>query len=113
MDDILLTQEERDTMYTTDEGEFGTDMDKWEETICRAQVRKVVEWLEKHSYWEDKIHLIVSRDTVQFLRAAAEEVKPLPTIDEYIGSDPDFTGGMSTKEYIEDMRGTEPEEARQ
>lgn len=28
----------------------------------------------------------------------------LPTIDEFIGSDPDFTGGQSTKEYIEEMR---------
>lgn len=28
----------------------------------------------------------------------------LPTIDEFIGSDPDFTAGMSTKEYIDRMR---------
>jgi NTP pyrophosphatase (non-canonical NTP hydrolase) len=42
----------------------------------------------------------------------AEESK-LPTIDEYIGSDPDFTGGATTKEYVDDMRGTKPEEARQ
>ena len=29
----------------------------------------------------------------------------LPTIDEFIGSDPDFTGGKSTKDYIDEMRG--------
>ena len=31
--------------------------------------------------------------------------KDLPTIDQFIGSDPDFTGGESTKEYIDHMRG--------
>ena len=38
----------------------------------------------------------------------AKGEKDLPTIDQFIGSDPDFTGGMSTKEYIDHMRGTEP-----
>jgi len=28
----------------------------------------------------------------------------LPTIDEFIGSDPNFTGGMTTKDYIDNMR---------
>ena len=31
--------------------------------------------------------------------------RELPTIDEFIGSDPDFTGGKSTKDYIDEMRG--------
>jgi hypothetical protein len=35
---------------------------------------------------------------------AKRREKALPTIDEFIGSDPDFTGGKSTKEYIEEMR---------
>lgn len=30
--------------------------------------------------------------------------KELPSIDEFIGSDPDFTGEMSTGEYIQRMR---------
>lgn len=28
----------------------------------------------------------------------------LPTVDDFIGSDPEFTGGKSTKDYIEEMR---------
>jgi hypothetical protein len=40
------------------------------------------------------------------LRAYVEEMpKTLPTIDEFIGSDPDFTGEKGTREYIKDMRG--------
>ena len=30
--------------------------------------------------------------------------KELPSIDEFIGSDPDFTGDMSTKEYVQRIR---------
>lgn len=29
---------------------------------------------------------------------------PPPSIDDFIGSDPDFTGEQSTKEYIDEMR---------
>jgi len=31
-------------------------------------------------------------------------IDELPTIEEFIGSDPDFTGEMSTGEYISKMR---------
>lgn len=30
----------------------------------------------------------------------------LPTIDQFVGSDPNYTGDMTTEEYIRDMRGT-------
>ncbi len=32
------------------------------------------------------------------------ECAPLPSIDKFIGSDPDFTGDMSTKEYFNYIR---------
>ena len=39
--------------------------------LCRAQVAKVEAWLLRVSYWEDRQHLIVSRQTIEALRAAA------------------------------------------
>ena len=35
--------------------------------------------------------------------------KRLPTIDELTGSDPNFTGGLSTELYLREMRGRGPE----
>jgi hypothetical protein len=129
MDDILLGLDEIEAerkraceAWYPESGTIPWDY-WWQRWLLRAQVRKVVEWIQKHNEAQCFIHkdghfdarlvtgtVVLWPTEVQALRAAAEEVKPLPTIDEYIGSDPDFTGGMSTKEYIEDMRGTEPEE---
>lgn len=47
-----------------------------------------LEWL-KNSRWPDGI---IPRE------------EDLPSIDEFIGSDPDFTGDMSTEEYIRSIR---------
>ena len=38
------------------------------------------------------------------------ETRVLPTIDEFIGSDPNYTGDMTTEEYIRNIRGKEGDE---
>jgi hypothetical protein len=52
--------------------------------------------------WAGGLTLAYAADTSVWRKRDEES---LPTIDEFIGSDPDFTGGKSTKDYIDDMRG--------
>lgn len=45
------------------------------------------------------------------LRPLERPAPPLPTVQQLTGSDPDFTGDMSTQEYIDEIRGRhEPQE---
>lgn len=51
----------------------------------------------------DDVETTLQEFSADELRTAARKV--LPTIDEMAGSDPDFTGGLSTAEYIRELRG--------
>ena len=52
--------------------------------------------------WAGGLTIAYAADTSVWHKIDERE---LPTIDEFIGSDPDFTGGKSTKDYIDEMRG--------
>ena len=45
--DILLTPTQLDTLYESNREYHEYSPEKWEQAICRAQVRQVVEWLEE------------------------------------------------------------------
>ena len=47
----------------------------------------------------------ISRAEAEALLGEGKEKKRWPTTREVGGSDPDFTGGMSTKEFIDEIRG--------
>jgi len=86
VNDILLTLEQIDNEYKTARAVFqeqpntrGIDgrtwTSFWESWLCRAQVRKVVEWVEKHEEWEDEYSywFIRSEGIMAALKAAGGE----------------------------------------
>jgi len=89
MDEILLTHDElmaeNQKAHEVWEALHGQDGEvKWGEWwyvwLLRAQVRKVVEWMEKHDCplmvdAESLGYVVISEEDMQALRAAAEEVK--------------------------------------
>jgi len=42
---------------------------------------------------------------LQMQRAKRKPEEDLPTIEDLLGSDPDITGGLSTEDYIRQIRG--------
>ena len=80
MDDILLGQTELDTLYESNREYHEYNPEKWEQAICRAQLRKVVKWMKKHDNplmvdAESLGYVVISEEDMQALRAAAEEVR--------------------------------------
>jgi len=76
MMDILLTPEERDTLYETSPLHEGYP-EMWEEALCRAQVRKFHLWLMTH--WQSAkkldgaVQLTISEADWAALKAAGGE----------------------------------------
>lgn len=70
MMDILLTPEERDTLYETSPLHEGYP-EMWEEALCRAQVRKFHLWLMTH--WQSAKKLVSEADWAALKAAGGEE----------------------------------------
>lgn len=49
---------------------------------------------------------VVMRELITEVKRLRERIqKLLPTVEQLAGSDPDFTGGLTTEEYIAEIRG--------
>lgn len=79
---------------------------EWVEEIVRAADRAGVKvFLKDNLILPDGEEPFYYEGTDGDWRIRQEIPKPLPTIDEFVGSDPNFTGDISTEEYIRDIRG--------
>ena len=68
-----------------------------------------IEHLKERGYTATEIELDEIEPEESLPKFMESRLEILPTIDEFVGSDPNYTGYMTTKEYIRSIRGAEEE----